>query len=275
MSITISPKGAPASAVQTIATPEVAPVAPQVAPEAKAPATPDPRVEAYLKKERALQTMRKELEAEKAALATERTRYETGYIDKNRLTADPISVLEEAGLGYDKLTELMLARPNDPATRALMAKMKSYDDKLQAIERQGQEREQQQYQQALKQIDVEAKLLIDSDPEYESIKSAGMHSAVTELIEQTWNTEGRLMDVREAAQEVETYLVEEAFKMSQLSKVQARHKAAAPVSAPVKVPQQPQTMKTITQSLPSQPTKRLTEKDRVQRALAAFKGELK
>jgi aspartokinase len=120
------------------------------------------------------------------------------------------------------------------------------------------------------------KHLVDKDPEFESIKESQAYDAVVELIEQTFNTEGRLMSVAEAAKEVENHLVEQAFKMSQWKKVQARMQPK--VEAPQEV-QKPQTMepkpaiRTLSNDLTQQSSGRMTEKQRIARAMAAFNGQ--
>jgi hypothetical protein len=83
------------------------------------------------------------------------------------------------------------------------------------------------------------------------------------------------LDIEDAARQVEEHLVEEAYKLAQLSKVQSRFKPAAPDSA--KAPtQQQQGLKTLTNSVTQdQPTNtRLTDKQRRERAVAAFMGKL-
>ncbi len=241
----------------------------------------DPRMDRYLQKEKQLRKMQQELAAERDSFKNKETDYNTNYIQKQRLMDDPLSVLNEAGVSYDKLTEMLLSQPNanDPATKAILGKLRALEEKQAAAEKQQQDAQTQQYQQAVKQIGNEIKLLVDGSGEFETIKELGLHDAVTELIEQTFSTEGYLMDIQEAATQVENHLLEEAVRMSQLKKVQSRLTPKAPEATAAPVAQKTQTaapaLRTITNNLPNKPAGRSTEKERVARAMLAFKGELK
>lgn len=264
-----------AQAVEAVRAPE----ATQEAPKANSEQS-DPRMQAYLRKEQALQRMRQELDSEKQQLQGLKQSYETDYVKKSRLTEDPFSVLNEAGITYDKLTEMILAQPNqnDPMVKMLRAEIKAIQDKQDAQAKQQQENISKQYEQAIKQIKTEATLAIDGNPEYETIKSMNMYDAVVELIEQTFNSDGFLMDIEEACKKVEAHLVDAGYKMASLPKVQNRFKAStapaqtAPDSA--KSAQNTQAIKTITHNNTANLTpKRSTEKERRERAIAAFHGK--
>ncbi len=123
----------------------------------------------------------------------------------------------------------------------------------------------QAYQQALKQISLEVNELVNKDPNFETVKHSGAAKDVVELIERTFQEEGKLLTVEEATQAVEDYLVDEAIKMSNIKKVKDRLSQA-------NTSKQPQTvqMKTLTNSIGAQ--KPLNARER---ALLAFKGELK
>lgn len=243
----------------------------------KATEAQDPRFEALARKEKQLHRMRKEIESERQQLKSKITEYETGYVPKQRITEDPFGVMTEAGLTYDKLTEMLLNSPNmnDPTTRALFAKVKALEDKQTQAARAQEENQQRQYQDAVKQIGNEVKMLVSSNAAYETIKEMGMEEAVVELIEQTYNSEGILMDNEEACRQVEEHLLAEGERFAKLSKIQNRlkPKTEEPVSSPT-TNTQSQAPKTITNALNAQPTKRLSEKERIARALAAFKGQL-
>lgn len=228
---------------------------------------------AFAMKERQLHAQRKALLAEKEALQKKIAEYETGYIPRTRLKEDPYAALEEAGVDYSLLTEQLMSQPQDPASRAMMAKIKELQAKIDGVSKSAQEQQQNQYNEALKQIDNEAKLLIDSDERFETIKAKNMHEAVTELIKETFDSEGRLMDVEEAAQQIEDYLVEEGYSFAQLKKVQAK---LAP--KPVEPEQTQQTQKPAITTLTNrveqeQPKQRLSDKERRARAIAAMRGE--
>jgi hypothetical protein len=130
---------------------------------------------------------------------------------------------------------------------------------------------------AIKQISTDAKNLIKSDPvAYEAIAKTGTVKEVVDLITKTFDKDGVLLSVEEAAEEVENYLVEENFKMStSINKIKQRMAAAnASQNTSGEKTQasnkQPQTMKTLTNAASS--SRQLTQRER---AILAFKNELK
>lgn len=262
-----------AAAVQAVKgqTEPVTPAEPASKPET------NQEFDVWARKEKQMRAQQRKLSEERDALKARITEYETGYIPKSRLASDPWSVLSEAGLTQEQLTEQLLNQPdlNDPATRMLMNKIKQLEAKQTAAERAAQDSVQQQYKQAISQITNEVKMLVDAEADYETIKSTGMHDAVVELIEQTYQSSGTLMDIAEAAKQVENYLVEEAFKLAQLGKVKSRL-APSPAAAPDSAPKSADTkmLETLTNNIPTPAPKRLSEKERRARALAAFAGKL-
>jgi hypothetical protein len=271
MADTQSPAAAAVAAVEQKSADAVPAVVTEKQPEAK-----DERFEALARKERQLLKMRKEIESERNQLKQRAVEYETGYVSKSRLTEDPFGTLSEAGLTYDKLTELLLATPNmnDPAIRALTTKIKALEDKNTAAAKQAEEAQAAQYTEAIKQITNEIKQLVSTGDGYEMIRETNMAEAVTELIEQTYNSEGYLMDTEEACKQVEEHLLIEAEKISKLKKLQDRLQPKAPEVTGAPTKQSPNQIKTLTNAVSAQPTKRLSEKDRIARAMAAFNGKL-
>ncbi len=234
----------------------------------------DPKLEVFARKEKQLRAQQRQLQAEKQAWEAERSKYATEYVPKSRLTEDTIGVLSESGIGLDKLSELLLNTPasaNDPTIRALKAEMAQIKASQEQAAEQSKQAVTASYQQAIKQISNEVKLLVDSDSQFNAIKSMGMQDAVTELIEQTYNKEEYLMDIAEAAKKVEEFL------RGEHSKVQNALNPPAPVSAspvPKAVTSQP-TIKTLTNSVSQQVSKRPSDREKRERAIAAFYGQLK
>lgn len=237
---------------------------------------PDPRLEQFAQKERQLRKLQQEIAREREAMKSKQSEYETNYIPKNRLSEDPLSVLNEAGISYDKLTELILSQPNtnDPTIRALRSEIKAIKDAQEASRRASEEAQSSQYEQAIKQIKNEVKLMVDGSQEYETIKEMGMQDAVTELIQQTFNEEGYLMDISEAAKQVEEHLIEESVKMAQLKKVQSRLAPKAPEVQEKPKAQDAQQPKTLTHNMTQENSSKLSAKAKRERAIAAFYGKL-
>lgn len=238
------------------------------------------------KQQQELQAQKAALDAQKQALDVRSQEYDKGYISKDRLKADPLSVLAEAELSYDELTQRLLnQQPRDPRTDAHISKLEATIAKLEARLDEGQKnsetQQQEQYKAAVRQIERDAQNLVKQDPEaYEAISKTNSVRDVVELIEETYKKDGILLSVEEAAKEVEDYLVEEGVNtFSKIEKIKKRlSEAAASTAAPQKVVEKTQakpeatqpTMKTLTNATSS--TRKLSARER---ALLAFKNELK
>ena len=248
----------------------------------------DPQYAALARKERALRARvaqqtdalkarEASIAAREAELNAKSTQDLTNYIPKDKLKQNAFQVLSELGLTYDDITNQAIAQQS-PEWQAFAQMKQEMQEELQKVrEEQANTRksyEQQQaqaYQQALGQIRNEARDLVKSDPSYEAIRATGSVNDIVQLIERTFNEEGTLMTVEQAAQAVEDYLTEEATKLSKIEKIQKRLNAQT--QSPNNSKQQQvatQQMKTLTNSMGA--NKPLSARER---ALLAFKGELK
>jgi hypothetical protein len=240
------------------------------------PEVANPNLEIFARKEAALQKQRQELEAREQTWKQKLADYENGYISKDALKQDPLSVLEEAGWTYEQLTDMLVNQPNitDPTIRALKAEINKLKQTHTEAQTKAEQAAQAQYQQAVKQMTTEVKMLIDGNDAYETVREAGMHEAVVQLVTDTFEKEGYLMDLDEAAKQVEEHLLAEAEKMTSWKKLQERLKAKqTPIEAPVSAAPVTGKSPTITNAVTA-PSKPSSEKDRIARAMAAFQGKL-
>jgi hypothetical protein len=221
--------------------------------------------------ERTLKTREAALAAREAELAKTPSVDTSKYISIDDLKSNTFATLQKLGVSYDQISEEAIAAQS-PEAQALQRMRQEIQGELQTLREEQEKTRQsiennqtQAYQQAVKQITLEATNLINNDPNFETVKEAGAVKDVVELIERTYAEENRLMTVDEAAQAVEDYLMEEAIKLSRIKKVQERLKPAA---APANQAKQPQQIKTLTNSIGVQ--KPLSARER---ALLAFKGE--
>ena len=229
--------------------------------------------------------------AKEAALQTTPKQDLSGYISKDKLKTDALSVLADAGVSYEELTnQILTQQPRDPRTEAhiarLEAKLAALEEANQTTQKSYEEQQAAAYQQAVDQIEVKVKKLVYTDPNFEAIKAEGAHKSVVKLIEDVYHNglpgngadiedlpKGHMMTEAEAAQIIEEHLVEKAMKLSNLKKIKTRMEQASakPVTTEVKpqaTKEQPQ-MKTLTNATASQ--RQLSAKER---AVLAFKGEL-
>jgi hypothetical protein len=256
------------------------------ATETKIPTPPEqtPEQRAHFanmaRKEKILRARAREIETEKQAIAAQRAEYDSLKTEmasikawKDQLVQQPLSVLAEAGVTTDQLTQMMLNGPDITAqeVKLLKAKIQSLEEKqnkaLQTIE----EGQKSSYTQALKQITNDVKLLVQGSDDYETIKNMNAENTVVALIEETFKSNGVLMSVEEAATEIEEYLVEEAIKLAGLKKIQGKINLP-PQEVAVAKPAQP-APKTLSHTI-QQTTKPLTNSERRARAIAAFQGKL-
>jgi hypothetical protein len=253
-----------------------APVETEAPEVTKAPDELSPKFAALARKERALRSQAQALKAKEEALKAQESDYSTKYIPKDRLMKETLAVLQEQGITYDQLTGMILNQPGpqDIASQKLEAKIAELEAKLEKQVTSAQESQTKAYEQAVNQIRDEAKLLVDSDAAYETIKETDNVEAIVALIEETYKGTNKVLSTKDAAQQVEDYLVEEALKMAGLKKVKAKLSPQEIIEeAKPQTTEKPQ-IKTLTNDVTSL-TKQLSNKDRRARAIAAFKGQLK
>lgn len=266
-----------------------APVAPEVpVPEVKEEAALAPKFAALAQQEKKLMQIRKEVQAERAAIKAQEDEYKASYIPKSQFqTQDKVALrntLTSLGVTPDQIALLALDNPSphEQAISELKAEIEALKNSHKETVTQQEERTTAQYQQAVNQIRSEASKLVDSNPEYETIKEMGATEAVVALIEETYKADGTLKSVEDAAKEVEEYLLEEALKMARFKKVAAKLQPVVPevpqkslAQALSQKPQsQPNQIKTLTNAQNASSSKPLSARERRERAILAFKGQL-
>lgn len=205
------------------------------------------------------------------------------YIPRDQLKSEILDMVARGEVPYEEITQQMLnPTQRDPRVEA---NIKRLEDQIKRLESQNEEarksyadNQNQAYQSAVKQIETDVRALVKSDPNFETIKVTGSAKDVVELITQTYDKDGVLLTVEEAAQQVEDYLTEEALKLTQIGKIKKRMQqnqqlaTGSPVQKSLQQTQsaQQQPMKTLTNAAAS--SRKLTARER---ALLAFKGELK
>jgi len=221
------------------------------------------------------------LKAREAAIASKDQEYQQGYISKDQLKQDTLRILADSGISYDELTQQILNQsPRNPQVDSHIARLEAKIAQLEKANETNQEsakqQQQAQYDAAVKQIRQDAINLVKNDPNFETIKATGSVRDVVELITETYNKDGIVLSVEEAAEQVENYLVEEAMKLTRVGKIkqrlsQSNASAAKPQTQTPSsnAPKQTQ-MKTLTNAAGS--TRQLTVRER---AIAAMEGRLK
>lgn len=209
----------------------------------------------------------------------------TKYISRDSFKNDPLAVLAETGISYEELTQQILSQqPVDPRLQNTINQLKQEIQSLKSesenTKKSYAEQQDQAYQAAVKQIEMDVKSMVSADPiTFEAINKTGTHGEVVKLITETYKKDGILLTNEEAAQQVEDYLVEENYKMAtKIDKIKNKIQASRPnvseksaqALAEQAVQKQQQPMKTLTNATGS--TRKLSGRER---AILAFKGETK
>jgi hypothetical protein len=235
-----------------------------------------PQFAALAKAKRALQVKERELAQREEALKTQAPAGQEDIIA--RLKASPLTVLQEAGVTYDQLTEAIINNQNSPIdAQKLRSDIKK--ELLEELSGQFTTRDQQAEAQVLNDIKREAIALASQGDKYEAIREAKAYDDVKDLVHRVWQKgwpdkgyePGHILDVAEAAEYVENQLIEESLPFAKLSKVQSRLTPAQEALLEQR-PTKPNTkvMRTLTNRDSARPVM-----DRRARALAAFAGTLK
>jgi predicted mannosyl-3-phosphoglycerate phosphatase (HAD superfamily) len=237
-----------------------------------------PQFAALAKAKRALQVKERELVTREEALKLQSPAGNEDLIAK--LKANPLSVLQEAGVTYDQLTEAIMQNQTgvSPELQAMKAELKALKEEL---NNQFSTRDKNAETQVLAELKSEAMDLTREGEQFEAIRAAEAQDDVVNLIHRVWQkgwTEkgypiGHVMDVSEAAEIVENQLLDEALPFAKLKKVQSRLTPAQEAVVAAQIPQPKpgiKVMRTLTNRDSAMPVM-----DRKARAMAAFAGTLK
>lgn len=248
---------------------------------------PDKKAEDHIKslaaREKQAWAQIKQLKAEKAQLEAEKAKAGEGRLTQAEfiqlLKTDPTKV----GLTYDDLGQLYLqqGQPQDPQVARLQAQIEELKGTVTKVTSQAEEQSKAAYQQALKQIETETKALVAKDDRFEVIRSQGAEKAVSALIELTFQEDGVLMSVEDAAAQVEAHLEAEAIALyTKSNKLKAKlapvdPKQASPAQGTAPQPIQPSAKPRTVTLTPEMSQASAKPLNRRERAILAFQGKLK
>ena len=150
---------------------------------------------------------------------------------ERRIRANPLKALEELGLDYDKLTELALndGRLTPDMQMKLMREEleNDYKDKFNSLEERLNAKEKMEEEakyDAVKQgfVGEINSFINENKSDFEYVAHNEATDVVYDVIEEHYNETGRILDIKEAVEAVESYLEEEAEKLLNLGKVKNR-----------------------------------------------------
>ena len=150
---------------------------------------------------------------------------------ERRIRSNPLKALEELGLDYDKLTELALndGRLTPDMQMKLMReelendykeKFNSLEERINAKEKMEEEAKYDAVKQGF--VGEIESFINENQSDFEYVAHNEATDVVYDVIEEHYNETGRILDIKEAVEAVESYLEEEAEKLLNLGKVKNR-----------------------------------------------------
>ena len=220
------------------------------------PKTLSPQFAALAKQRRALDVREKSIQAREEALkaGSQSTTDAKTFIE--RLNADPLGLLAEHGVDYNRLTQEVLkyAEGGGPALTKveteLRKEIKGLKEALDNQTKTQAEQWTQAQENALDEMQDQADQIIAESEDYQLIREAKANQDVKKLIKRIYDDEGKTLSVKAALDLLENDLLEEGLRYSKFKKVQERaNPAPAPQAAPLAQSQdgvRRQTMRTLT-----------------------------
>lgn len=154
-----------------------------------------------------------------------------------RLKRNPLKTLEELGLSYDQLTNLVLndgKLPPEMQMKLMKEELESdYKTKFEQLEEKLKAKEIEEQEAQLNSVVTNFKKeindLVTSDTEkYELINASESQELVFDIISQHYEETNKILSIEEAAQAVEEHLLEEFSKFSNIKKLSSGEKAQEP-----------------------------------------------
>ena len=139
---------------------------------------------------------------------------------------NPLKALEEAGYSYEDLTnmilnegkmspEMQLKLMREEIESDYKSKYEELNNKL--IEKEKAE-EEKHYQQTLNNFKAEIQDVVNSSEEYDYIQANEAYDLVFDIIDEYYQENKEVLDINDAARQVEQYLEEESMKLVEKSK---------------------------------------------------------
>lgn len=154
-----------------------------------------------------------------------------------RLKRNPLKTLEELGLSYDKLTNLVLndgELPADMQMKLMKEELESdYKTKFEQLEERLKAKEVEEQEAKLNTVVDSFKKEINDHisaetEKYELITASESQELVFDIISQHYDETQRILPIEEAAQAVEEHLLEEFSKFSNIKKLSSGEEASKP-----------------------------------------------
>lgn len=175
-----------------------------------------PQVTALARKEAKFRQQEQALKAKEQSLVEREAKLVKLAELEEKLKAKDYSSVEEI-VNYDEYTQYLVDKQKntDPTQQAL----KKLTEEVGEIKKSAKDSLTQQFEAAVKERRDAVTKLVESDPEYSTIKELKRQDAVVQHILDTWEHDEVDLPVEQAAKEVEEALLEEAKKYASLPKI--------------------------------------------------------
>jgi hypothetical protein len=187
-----------------------------------------------------------------------------------RLRSNPLETLESMGIGYEKLTEMVLNDgqiPHDLKMDVMKRELedkysKQLDELKNELTQDKQTREEEKLNQTINNFKGELANFVNNDESYEFIRANDAVEMVYNVIETQYQETQRVLDIKEAADAVESYLEEESKKFLKLNKVQRMMQPKQEEIKPKQVPSQSPTLSNnMASQVPTRTSKQLSDEE--------------
>jgi uncharacterized FlaG/YvyC family protein len=152
----------------------------------------------------------------------------------DKIKNSPLDVLKEHGIGFEKLTELLMNDGKQTPESMLSEAEQKFMSKLEQLEAKLAEKETKEQEAKLEeQLQAFVGQLTDfvnTTEDYDLIRANDAVGLVYEVIEAHHNETGQILSNKEACDAVEEHLLEEAKKLVDREKVKKLFGAAAPAT---------------------------------------------
>lgn len=179
---------------------------------------------AIREREKALEKRIKELEAKQPEVETTiKSAKEEAEQLKRRMKSEPLKVMEEMGLSFQQLADMVLNDGKPTPEMIMSEKEKAIQARIDALEAQLKQKaemeEQQKLDAAIEGFKSQIKSEIENNPTFELIRTEGAYDIVYDVIAAHHEATGEILETTKAAEAVESHLLEEAKKYLGLNKI--------------------------------------------------------
>lgn len=227
-------------------------------------------------KEQALEQRLKQIEEESALKSEKYKQYDS---IPERIKQEPLKFLEEYGITPDVLAKMMVEGDGKPTVDMQLNEIKTQAfqeiEKLKAeLKAEKEAQQQKQYEQTIESFKSDIEKFVAANDDYELIRENNATHLIFEVIEtQAKQSPGEpLMTIEEAANAVESYLLDQAKKLLELRKIKGIYSPESVGEQAKDNTQKPQTAQaTLSNALSAQTpsrsdAKKLSEEERLREA---------